>query len=111
MTFWLDANLDPDLAPWLGGRYKIVVKHVRELGLERSSDRELFDAARRLNATVVATKDADLVDLVTLLGKPPQILRLTCGNMPTPAMHVLLNQRFEDALRLLEAGEPWVEIG
>lgn len=111
MTFWLDANLDPELAAWLGSRYKIIVKHVRELGLQRLPDRELFDAARRLNATVIATKDADFIDLVTLLGKPPQIVRLTCGDLSTPAMHVLLDQKFAEALRLLESGEAWVEIG
>ena len=51
------------------------------------------------------------MDLVTLLGKPPQILRLACGNLSTPATHVLLGQSFPDALKLLQAGEAWVEIG
>ena len=111
MTFWLDANLDPDLAAWLGSRYKIVVQHVRELGLQRLPDRELFEAARRLNAAVIVSKDSDFADLVTLLGPPPQILRLTCGNLSTPAMHVLLGKSCGDALKLLEAGEELVEIG
>lgn len=111
MTFWLDANLDPDLAPWLGSRYKLVVQHVRELGLQRALDREMFEAARRRDAVVIVTKDSDFVDLITLLGPPPQILRLTCGNLSTPAMHLLLARSFEDALRHLEAGEPLVEIG
>lgn len=101
MTFWLDGHLDPELAAWPGSRFRVIAQHVRELDLARASDRELFDAARRRAAVVIVSKDTDLVDLVTLLGKPPQILRLTCGNLSTPAMHVLLGGRFESALRLL----------
>ncbi len=33
MTFWLDAQLDPDLAAWLGSRFGIMAKHVKELAL------------------------------------------------------------------------------
>jgi predicted nuclease of predicted toxin-antitoxin system len=111
MTFWLDANLDPTLAAWLGSRYKVLAQHVREIGMERATDRELFDAARSRDAVVIVSKDSDFVDLVTLLGKPPQVLRLACGNLSTPAMHVLLGKSFGDALKLLENGEAWVEIG
>ena len=110
MTFWLDANLDPQLAAWLGARFKVIAKHVRELGLEKSTDREIFDAGRRFRAIVIVTKDLDFVDLVTLLGAPPQVLRLSFGNLSTPAMQVKLSGTFEDAVRLLEAGDPWVEI-
>lgn len=111
MTFWLDANLDPELAVWLGSRFDVFVNHVRELALQRLPDAELFDAARRLHVAVIVTKDSDFVDLVTLRGPPPQVVRLTCGNTSTPALQVLLGRTFADAIRLLEAGAPWVEIG
>jgi len=89
----------------------MVALHVRELTLQRLGDKELFDAARRLRVTVIVTKDSDFVDLVAVHGPPPQIVRLTCGNLSTPAMHVLLGNNFAEAKRLLEAGERWVEIG
>ncbi|MGH7214191.1 MAG: DUF5615 family PIN-like protein [Tepidisphaeraceae bacterium] len=111
MTLWLDANLDPELAAWLGSRFGVIAKHVRELDLSRAPDFELFEAARRLGATVIVTKDSDLVDLVLSRGTPPQILRLTCGNLSTPALQVILGRSFDEARRLLEAGEAWVEIG
>ena len=111
MTFWLDANLDPALAPWLGTTFKVTASHVRELTLHTLPDRELFEAARRLRVTVIMTKDSDFVDLVTLLGTPPQVLLLTCGNMRTPALQFLLTKNFPSALDHLAAGTPWVEIG
>jgi predicted nuclease of predicted toxin-antitoxin system len=111
MTFWLDENLDPDLCTWMSSRYDVSVKHVRELGLQGASDSELFDAAKRLQITVIVSKDSDFVDLVTLRGAPPQILRLTCGNLTTPSLQNILTIHFPEALRLLNEGAPWVEIG
>jgi predicted nuclease of predicted toxin-antitoxin system len=111
VRLWLDANLDPALAPWLGSRFSVFVDHVRDLALNRLPDNDLFDAARRLKVAVIVSKDSDFVDLVTLRGPPPQIVRMTCGNLSTPAMHVLLGKTSADALVLLEAGSPWVEIG
>ena len=111
MTFWLDANLDPELAAWLGSQYKVIATHVRELTLQRLPDEELFAAAKRLKVTVIVTKDSDFVDLVTRHGPPPQILRLTCGNVSTPAMRVMLSNTFADAMHLLQIGEACVEIG
>jgi len=111
MTVWLDENLDPELAAWLGNRFKLVAKHVREIGLQRVADAELFEAARRLNATVIVTKDSDFVDLVVLRGPPPQIIRLTCGNLTTPSMIPVLQAKLPEALQHLQAGAAWVEIG
>ena len=111
MTIWLDANLDPALTTWIGSEFDVTVRHVRELTLQRLPDSELFDAARRLRVILIVTKDSDFIDLVVRNGPPPQILRLTCGNLATPAVRVLLKQQFPEARRLLEGGEPWVEIG
>ena len=111
MKTWLDANLDPDLAVWLSSRYNVAVQHVRELALQRVKDTELFEAARRLGVTTIVTKDADLVDLVMLHGPPPHVIRLTCGNLRTPLLQALLARTFQQALDLIRAGAPLVEIG
>ena len=59
MTFWLDAQLDPALAAWLGSRFGVIAKALREVGLRDAEDEELFDAARRFGGIVIVTKDAD----------------------------------------------------
>jgi predicted nuclease of predicted toxin-antitoxin system len=110
MTFWLDAHLDPNLAAWLGARFGVSAKHVKELALDRATDREIFDAGRRFGAIVIVSKDSDFVDLVTLLGAPPQVLRLTFGNLSTVAAQAVLAKSFPDAMKLLESGAPWVDI-
>jgi hypothetical protein len=51
MTFWLDAQLDPELAAWLGATFKVIAKTVREIGLRDATDEELFAAGGRFKAS------------------------------------------------------------
>ncbi len=110
MTFWLDAHLDPELAPWLGATFKVIAKMTREVGLRDAKDEVLFDAARRLGGIVIVTKDIDLAERVLRLGPPPQILWLRFPNMATVKMRSLLSMTFPEALRLLESGARLVEV-
>ncbi|HEY7118978.1 MAG TPA: DUF5615 family PIN-like protein [Tepidisphaeraceae bacterium] len=110
MTFWLDAHLQPELASWLGARFKVVAKTLREIGLRDEDDVVVYEAAKRFGQVVIMTKDSDFADLIRRLGKPPQVLWLTCGNLTALELQVLLSSRFADALKLLESGQPLVEI-
>jgi|FaiFalDrversion2_1042247.scaffolds.fasta_scaffold25824_2 predicted nuclease of predicted toxin-antitoxin system len=109
MTFWVDAQLTPLLARWLREEFGVEAYAVRELGLQRAKDREIFDAARIANVVII-TKDRDFVDLVIRLGSPPQILWLTCGNTSNAQLRRIFQARFADALALLEQGESIVEV-
>ena len=110
MTFWLDAHLDPDLGPWLGSRYKVIVKTLPEIGLEGADDDVLFQAARRFSKIVIITKDSDFSDFIKRFGSPPQILWLRCGNLSTIEIIAWLSGTFSGALERLEAGVACVEI-
>lgn len=110
MTLWLDAQLDPELAAWLGSKFKIVVKSIREVGLREADDDILFAAARRFGKIVILTKDHDFVELVERLGAPPQIIWLRCPNMRTINLCSLLSATFEGAWQSICDGEPLVEI-
>ena len=110
MTFWLDAHLDPDLAAWLGTRFGVIAKPLREIGLRDADDDVLFDAGRRFADIVMMTKDADFAAISRRRGSPPQVLWLRCGNLSTIEMQALLSRRFPDALGRLSAGEALVEL-
>lgn len=62
--------------------------HVRLLGLDRVEDRTLWDFARNSDYTLVSL-DADLADLAALLGPPPRLIWLRCGNQPSAAIENL----------------------
>lgn len=109
MRLWLDAQLSPQLARWIASRFSVDVSCVRDLGLRGARDEEIFLAARKAGA-VVMTKDHDFVVLLDRLGPPPRILWVTCGNTSNARMRMLLDGVWEEARRLLEAGEALVEI-
>ena len=110
MTIWLDNHLSPSLAKWIGAEFEEACVSLRDIGLARALDREIFDAAKQA-ARALITKDSDFVELVTRLGPPPGIILLTCGNTSTAHVRILLRDQLAMALSLVAAGEPLVEIG
>ena len=74
MSFLLDENLSPRLAPRLADLYPGLI-HVRDVGLKAASDRETWDWAKDHEYTVITT-DADFVALSQRLGWPPKVVHL-----------------------------------
>ena len=110
VTIWVDAQLSPQLATWLRGRFGVDAIAVRDLHLRDASDDEIFRAASRANATVL-TKDSDFVRLLDRHGPPPRVVWLTCGNTSNAALTILLDRRWPLVQEMLERGEPLIEIG
>ncbi len=109
MTFWLDEQISPLLAPWIQEIFGVTCHSVVNLPVDRGDDADIFQSAGRMGAVIVS-KDSDFVDLVNRLGQPPQVLWVTCGNRSNSSMKELLMLAFPEALRLLAAGEPIVEL-
>ena len=109
MKIWLDAQLPPALCEWLEAEFGVEAEAVRSLGLRDAEDLAIFEAAREAGA-VVMSKDADFVDLLRLHGPPPQVLWVTSGNTTNREMRRLLTATLPEAIRLLESGEPLVEV-
>ncbi|NUL82546.1 MAG: DUF5615 family PIN-like protein [Armatimonadetes bacterium] len=109
MTFWVDAHLSPHIARWLVDTFEVEAAPVRDLNLRDAEDVEIFEAARSAGV-VVMTKDRDFIQLLERLGPPPQVIWLTCGNTSNGRLKEVLAQLLPDAISLLAAGEPMVEI-
>ncbi|MEW5942788.1 MAG: DUF5615 family PIN-like protein [Pseudomonadota bacterium] len=110
MIFWVDAQLPPALAGWLGEKFGVEAASLKSLGLRDARDEEIFLAARAANA-VILSKDSDFVDLIARLGPPPRLIWVTCGNVTNRHLQALFKHTFPDALALLDRGEQIVEIG
>lgn len=109
MTIWLDNHLSPALARWIESEFGETCSQVRDLGLARAPDPEIFSRARDA-ARILVTKDRDFAELVTRLGPPPAIVLLAVGNTSTAFVREKLGAQLRQALSLIEAGEPIVEI-
>jgi len=109
VTIWLDEQISPFLAPWIEQQFGITCSSVTILPVDRGADLAIFLAARGAGAIVIS-KDSDFVDLAQRLGTPPPIIRLRMGNCSNTTMRLILSARLQDALDLIEAGEPIVEL-
>ena len=89
MTIWLDNHLSPALARWIESEFGETCSQVRDLGLARAPDPEIFSRARDA-ARILVTKDRDFAELVTRLGPPPAIVLLAVGNTST---HLFDNEK------------------
>ena len=109
MIIWVDAQLSPRLAPWITESFGVEARHIIDLGLLYSKDRDIYEAAGEAGAVLV-TKDSDFPELLERLGSPPQVLWITCGNTSNARLRQVLQVALPPALELLEQGEPLVEV-
>jgi len=109
VTIWIDAQLSPDLSPWITEHFRIDARAARDLGLRDAKDVEIYLAAREADA-IVMTKDADFVGLLERLGPPSRVLWVTCGNTSNARLRQILHTALLTALTLLDQGATLVEI-
>ena len=87
----LDQNLSPRLAVELVDAYPGTV-HVRDLGLARADDEQVWQAARDGDFLLVS-KDADFHQRSFLRGHPPKVVWIRLGNCETLSVRNLLLDR------------------
>lgn len=109
MKFWVDAQLPPQLATWLGAEFGVEARSLRELGLRDAADLDIFQQARQ-RGIVLISKDSDFVDLVSRFGPPPQLLWVTCGNVTNRRLQAVFGSAGRAAINLLDEGQAIVEI-
>ncbi|MCK5769587.1 DUF5615 family PIN-like protein [Algiphilus sp.] len=109
MKLLLDENLSRKLVPFLQDDYPGTTQ-VCLVGLERETDREIRDYAAD-NGYILVTKDDDFRDLAEVLGTPPKLILLRCGNRDKAAVLRILREQREHIETLLASEEiGWVEV-
>ena len=112
MNLLFDQNISPKILKLLPPELSNC-QQVRFVGLEDSSDYEIFQFARK-NDFAVVTFDSDFVDLNAMHGMPPKIIYLNTGNLTTKSISKLLmdnilrinyylNSSSDDILELIKA--------
>ena len=99
MKLLLDQNLSPRLIGRLNDLYP-ESSHVYMVGLDQSSDEEVWAYARKHDFTIV-TKDVDFTELSQTQGFPPNVIWLRLGNCTTNQIEEVLRSR-QKAIYALE---------
>ena len=67
-------------------------KQVRELGLENSTDKEIWNYAQT-NGFAIVTFDVDFYDYSVMLGHPPKVIWIRTGNLSTNNLEKVLREK------------------
>lgn len=111
MKLLFDENLSPKLPELLAGVYPDST-HVKNCGLNKASDSEVWEFAKAQGFTIVS-KDSDFQERSMLWGSPPKVIWLRIPNCTSSEVaEVLKNslgdiQRFaaQESAKCLELGK------
>ena len=81
MKLLFDENLSFKLCDQLADLFP-GSSHIRRLGLQHAPDSTIWDHAGR-EGFVLVSLDADFAEMAALLGPPPPVIWLRCGNQRT----------------------------
>ena len=81
MRFLFDQNISHRILQYLPGIFSGSTS-VKGEGLLNSSDKEIWEFARKHNFIII-TQDSDFNDLTLLLGFPPKVIWVRTGNLRT----------------------------
>ena len=99
MKLLFDQNLSYKLVKRLADAFP-GSSQVKLLGMEQGDDPDIWHYCRKSGFTPV-TKDADYDERSALLGHPPKVIWLRCGNKPTNYIERLIRSRL-DQIRKFE---------
>jgi predicted nuclease of predicted toxin-antitoxin system len=95
----LSRHLVGELAPWFPDG-----THVRALGLDVATDREIWAYAGE-HGHLIVSKDSDFRQLAFLLGPPPKAVWLRVGNRSTAAIAEVLRSGAQAIARFAASEE------
>lgn len=109
MKLLLDENLSRRLIPLLEAHYP-GSSQVTLLGLERASDRDLWQFAKD-QGFVIVSKDSDFHEMCIIDGPPPQVIWIKIGNSGRATIaDILIARRTEIESALSRPNVAFVEL-
>jgi predicted nuclease of predicted toxin-antitoxin system len=108
VRFLVDAQLPPALARFLAAAGH-QAEHVSELGLEMSSDREIWSKAAT-RGSIIVTKDEDFVTLRALQPTGPAVVWVRIGNTTRDTLIKVMSAALPAIIAALQRGEAVVEV-
>lgn len=103
MKLLFDANVSPRLVPALQDAFPGSI-HVRDVGLARATDAEIWDYARNHDLNIVS-KDSDFHQVSFVRGPPPKVIWIRAGNCATAEIEAMLQSNRAEILAFGAAAE------
>ena len=101
VEIWLDTNISPAIAKWMGDYLGIIVKSSYTLDLHYLDDLTIYERAKKQGNVVLISKGADFAELISRLGWPPKLINLKIGNCSNQLLWDRIKPKIDQALQLL----------
>lgn len=102
---WLDSNLSPIIAKWLGDETGWNVRSSYILGHSSLDDISVYTKAREQGNVILISKDSDFPDLISRLGSPPKLIFIQIGNTDNSILWEFLKKNIYVAVELLTTSD------
>lgn len=103
MKLFFDQNLSHKLVTSLSDLYP-GSSQTRLAGLDTAADGVIWRFAKENDFTIV-TLDSDFAELAAVIGPPPKVVWLRCGNQPSSAIEDRLRDQFEAIVAFTQDAE------
>ena len=100
MKLLFDQTLSPKLVHSTTDLYPGSA-HVRDLGLSRATDAQIWEYAR-IHEFAIVTKDSDFPERALVSGPPPKVIWIQLGNCATDEVLRLLRARHETLASVMD---------
>ena len=108
MKLFLDQNLSYKLIPRLEKLFP-GSKHIKEFGLEHSSDEDIYRFSIT-NNFILVSQDADFYELSLVSDIKPKIIWLRCGNVSSDEIYHILENNHEKIIKFFESSETCLQL-
>ncbi len=105
LEIWVDTNISPIIAKWMGEYLRIKVKSSYTLDFHRMDDLKIYYLAKDHGNVVLVSKDADFPELISRLGSPPKLINLKIGNCSNQLLWNRIKPNIDQALKMLANDE------
>lgn len=105
VEIWLDTNISPIIAKWMGDYLNITVKSSYTLDFNYLDDLAIYHRAKDYGNVILISKDADFPELISRLGAPPKLINLKIGNCNNQLLWDRIKPKIEEALQILSSEE------
>jgi len=102
---WLDAQLSPIIAKWMGEYTGLVIKSSYSLQANMLTDLEIYQRAQSAGKIILISKDADFHELINRLGSPPKLIVVKKGNCDNRDMWQFIKPNILKAISVLTESE------
>ena len=98
---WLDMQISPIIAKWLGEYSGYIVKSSYSLKLNAISDKDIYYGTKANGNIILISKAIDFPALITRLGSPPKLIKINIGNCQNQVLWTFLKPNILKAIDLL----------